>query len=101
MFSIGDDFKNIMDEVKDACKPKMTETNKQTAPDIIEIGGIKYQRVEEPPQPRTLHNILQTYWNVDERRNELIEMLNNLRFIKFESNVQELDDVIEEENETN
>ena len=24
MFSIGDDFKNIMDEVKDACKPKMT-----------------------------------------------------------------------------
>ena len=44
----------------------MTETNKQTAPDIIEIGGIKYQRVEEPPQPRTLHNILQTYWNVDE-----------------------------------
>ena len=66
MFSIGDDFKNIMDEVKDACKPKMTETNKQTAPDIIEIGGIKYQRVEEQPQPRTLHNILQTYWNVDE-----------------------------------
>jgi hypothetical protein len=24
MFSIGDDFKNIMDKVKDACKPKMT-----------------------------------------------------------------------------
>lgn len=66
MFSIGDDFKNIMDEVKDACKPKMTETNKQTAPDIIEIGGIKYQRVEEPPKPRTLHGILQSYWNVDE-----------------------------------
>lgn len=38
---------------------------------------------------------------INERRNELIEMLNNLRFIKFESNVQELDDVIEEENETN
>jgi hypothetical protein len=36
-----------------------------------------------------------------EERNELLEMMNNLRFIKFESNVQELDDVIEEENETN
>ena len=35
-----------------------------------------------------------------EERNELLEMMNNLRFIKFESNVQELDDVIEEENET-
>lgn len=33
---------------------------------------------------------------IDEK-NELFEMLNNLRFIKFESNVQELDDVIEEE----
>ena len=44
----------------------MTKTNKQTAPDIIEIGGVKYQRVEEPPKPRTLHDILQSYWNVDE-----------------------------------
>ena len=38
---------------------------------------------------------------INERRNELIEMLNNLRFIKFESNILELDDVIEEQNETN
>jgi hypothetical protein len=33
-----------------------------------------------------------------DEKNELFEMLNNLRFIKFESNIQELDDVIEEEN---
>ena len=38
---------------------------------------------------------------VKERKNEYLEMLNNLRYIKFESNVQELDDMIEEENETN
>jgi hypothetical protein len=31
----------------------MTETNKQTAPDIIGINGVKYQRVEEPPPPQT------------------------------------------------
>ena len=62
MFSIGDDFKNIMDEVKDACKPKMTEINKQTAPDIIEIGGVKYQRVEEPPKILTL---CETLYNMD------------------------------------
>ncbi len=29
---------------------------------------------------------------IDEK-NELLEMLNNLKFIKFESNIQELDDV--------
>jgi hypothetical protein len=33
---------------------------------------------------------------IDEK-NELFEMLNNLKCIKFESNIQELDDVIEEE----
>ena len=38
---------------------------------------------------------------INKRKNEYLEMLNNLRFIKFESNVQELDDVIEKENETN
>jgi len=31
-------------------------------------------------------------WN--EEKNELLEVLNNLKFIKFESNIQELDDVI-------
>lgn len=35
----------------------MTETNKQTAPDIIEINGVKYQRVEEP-KPITLYKTL-------------------------------------------
>jgi len=34
-------------------------------------------------------------WN--EEKNELLEVLNNLEFIKFESNIQELDDVMEKE----
>ena len=39
----------------------MTEINKQTAPDIIEINGVKYQRVEEP-KPITLYK---TLYNMD------------------------------------
>jgi hypothetical protein len=35
----------------------MTETKKQTAPDIIEINGVKYQRVEES-KPPTLSSAL-------------------------------------------
>jgi hypothetical protein len=36
-------------------KNQMTETNKQTALDIIEINGVKYQRINEPkPEPETL-----------------------------------------------
>jgi hypothetical protein len=34
-------------------------------------------------------------WN--EEKNELFEMLNNLNFIKFESNIQELDEVLDDE----
>jgi hypothetical protein len=34
-------------------------------------------------------------WN--EEKNELLEVLNNLKFIKFESNIQELDEVIDNE----
>jgi hypothetical protein len=34
-------------------------------------------------------------WN--EEKNELLEVLNNLKFIKFESNIQKLDDVMEKE----
>lgn len=36
---------------------------------------------------------------VNERKNEFLQMLNNLRFIKYETNLQEFDDAIEEENE--
>jgi hypothetical protein len=32
-------------------------------------------------------------WN--EEKNELLEVLNDLKFIKFESNIQELDELIE------
>ncbi len=32
-------------------------TNQQP-PDIIEIGGVKYQRIVEPPKPPTLYNTL-------------------------------------------
>ena len=35
MFSIGDDFKNIMDEVKDACKPKMTDDITKELAEIV------------------------------------------------------------------
>ena len=34
-------------------------------------------------------------WN--EEKNELLEVLNNLKFIKFESNIQELDEVLDNE----
>ena len=36
----------------------------------------------------------------NERKNELLEVLNNLRFIKYETGLQELDEMIEKENET-
>ena len=45
----------------------MTETNKQTALDIIEINGVKYQRINEPkpePETLTLKNLLKK-WEFD------------------------------------
>lgn len=40
---------------------EMTETKQMTKqnqpPEIIEIGGVKYQRLEEPKEPKTLHQI--------------------------------------------
>ena len=45
----------------------MTETNKQTALDIIEINGVKYQRIDEPkpePETLTLKNLLKK-WEID------------------------------------
>ena len=36
---------------------KMTE-QKQQPPEIIEIGGVKYQRVEESQEPKTLEQML-------------------------------------------
>jgi uncharacterized protein YwgA len=37
---------------------------------------------------------------INERKNELLEMLKNLRFIKYETGLEELDEIIEKENET-
>jgi len=34
-------------------------------PDIIEIGGVKYQRIEEPKKPQTLYEIIRE-WNDNE-----------------------------------
>jgi uncharacterized protein YwgA len=34
---------------------------------------------------------------INERKNKLLEDLNNLNFIKFESNIQELDEVLDNE----
>jgi hypothetical protein len=48
-------------------KNQMTETNKQTALDIIEINGVKYQRINEPkpePETLTLKNLLKK-WEFD------------------------------------
>jgi hypothetical protein len=43
----------------------IAETNKQTAPDIIEINGVKYQRVDEQePETLTLKNLLKK-WEFD------------------------------------
>ena len=36
---------------------------------------------------------------VNERKNEFLQMLNNLRFIKYETNLQEFDDMMENEYE--
>jgi predicted metallo-beta-lactamase superfamily hydrolase len=36
---------------------------------------------------------------INERRNELLEMMQNLRFIKYETNLQELDEMLEKEND--
>jgi len=48
----------------------MTKTN--PAPDIIEIGGVKYQKVvEEPKEPQTLYDALQLrYFTVGYHFNE-------------------------------
>ena len=47
--------KNLLEK---AYYEQMTKTN--PAPDIIEIGGVKYQRVkEEPKEPQTLYDALE------------------------------------------
>ena len=60
----------------------MTETKNQTAPDIIEINGVKYQRVDEPePETLTLKQLLKKWefdfsakWeNDDNKTSELYE----------------------------
>ena len=50
---------------KEAYYEQMTKNN--SAPDIIEIGGVKYQKVEEEPKPkvRTLYDIC-VEWNDDD-----------------------------------
>ena len=40
----------------------MTETNKQTTPDIIEINGVKYQSVDKP-KPETLYGVCMDWWD--------------------------------------
>lgn len=42
-------------------------TNNNSAPDLIEIGGVKYQRVKEEPKPKvkTLHQICMEWWDDD------------------------------------
>lgn len=48
---------DILDRKEQQLK-QMTKTN--SAPDIIEIGGVKYQKVEEEPkEPQTLYDALE------------------------------------------
>jgi uncharacterized protein YwgA len=37
---------------------------------------------------------------INKRKNELLEVLNNLRYIKYETGLEELDEMLGEENET-
>ena len=78
MFGIEKDFQNLMEQVygphyglgkrveeesariaKELVDNAVEEVKmtKQSLPEIIEIGGVKYQRVEEPQKPKTLHQI--------------------------------------------
>jgi hypothetical protein len=52
----------------------MTETNKQTAPDIIEINGVKYQRVEEP-KPLTLWKTIYNNKFSDDTSEDICEIV--------------------------
>jgi|694.fasta_scaffold52836_4 hypothetical protein len=55
----------------------------------------------KPDNPKIIKSKNQNYpssiqkWN--DEKTELFEMLNNLKFIKFESNIQELDEVLNNE----
>ena len=59
--------KNLLEK---AYYEQMTKNN--SAPDIIEIGGVKYQKVvEEPKEPQTLYDALQLrYFTVGYHFNE-------------------------------
>jgi hypothetical protein len=53
----------------------IAETNKQTAPDIIEINGVKYQRVEEPPKILTLWKTLYNKKFSDDTSEDICEIV--------------------------
>ena len=74
---------DIIKECRQTGKPSTTKkllekayyeqmTKNNSAPDIIEIGGVKYQKVvEEPKEPQTLYDALQLrYFTVGYHFNE-------------------------------
>lgn len=57
MFGIEKDFQNLMEQVYGPLGEK--QMTKQEPPTIIEIGGVKYKRVEEEPEElKTLYQMV-------------------------------------------
>jgi hypothetical protein len=48
------------------CPYRKSQMTNQQLPDIIEIGGVKYQRVEEP-KPQTLFEIIREWCDDDDQ----------------------------------
>ena len=68
---------------------------------IEEIGGCEQYLVWYENSISDTEESRKEIQKVNERKNEFLQMMNNLRFIKYETNLQEFDDMIEEENEPN
>lgn len=64
MFGIEKDYQKLLEQVYGPLgeKPQMTEQQlkDKLPPDIIEIGGVKYQKVKEP-EPKTLKELFEIY----------------------------------------
>ena len=72
MFGIDKDFQNLMEQVYGPLNKD------KEPPDTIEIGGVKYKRIEEPP---TLSNKLETwieYGNFSQSKDVLVNEILNI-----------------------
>ena len=72
MFGIDKDFQNLMEQVYGPLN------RDKEPPDTIEIGGVKYKRIEEPP---TLYDKLETwieYGNFSQSKDVLVNEILNM-----------------------